>query len=143
DWRQTYLRGGSFDRRAMTALVDDLQRGARAQGFARARLMGHGEWALQADCDGAALVEYEAWVNDGLGQYDDPVVCIYDRNRFAGATAIDVLRAHPTVILDGALRENPSFLAPTRLLSKLHGGAVSVLRDRYVAALVAGAHREA
>src|SRR5437867_3255848 len=36
DWRDTYLRGGSFDRRAMSALVQDLLIRSRAEGFPRA-----------------------------------------------------------------------------------------------------------
>ena len=143
DWGETYLQGGSFDRRAMTDLVEGMLRRARTEGFPRTRVVGHMEWALQDRRDGTALVEYEARVNDVLSRYDDPAVCTYDRSRFGAGTAMDVLRAHPAVILDGALQENPSFLPPASLLPRLHGELLSVLRDRYVAALVAGARREA
>src|SRR5213594_4269255 len=66
DWKDTYLRTGSFDRRAMTALVEDMLNRTRAEGFPRARIVGHMEWALQDGCDTAALVEYEARMNDVL-----------------------------------------------------------------------------
>jgi len=143
DWKDTYLRNGSFDRRAMTALVENLQGRTRDEGFPRARIVGHMEWALQDGCDLAALVEYESRANDLLPRYDDPVVCAYDRCAFAAGTAMDVLRAHPVVLLDGALQQNLSFLPPARLVPQLHKGPLALLRDRYLAALVAGARREA
>jgi len=143
DWRDTYLRNGSFDRRAMTSLVEDLLNRTRAEGFPRARVIGHMEWALYDGCDTRVLVEYESRMNDVLPRYDDPVVCAYDRCAFAAGTAMDLLRAHSVVLLDGALQQNPSFLPPARLIPRLHGGPLAVLRDRYVTALVAGARVEA
>ena len=143
DWRDTYLRGGTFDRRAMSALVESILSLARADGFPRARVIAHMEWALQDSCDMTTLVEYESMMNDVLSRYDAPVVCAYDRNRFAAGTAMDVIRAHPMVILDRTLRKNPCFLPPARLIPRLRGSTLAVIRDRYVEALVVGARREA
>src|SRR2546425_2800779 len=98
DWKDTYLRNGSFDRRAMTALVEDMLSRTRAEGFPRARIVGHMEWALQDGCDVNAAVEYEARMNDVLPRYDNPGVCVYDRGRFDAGTAMDVLRAHPVML---------------------------------------------
>ena len=143
DWDDAYLRGGSFDGRATTVLVEDMLARARAEGFPRARVVGHMEWALQDPSDLRALVEYEAGVNDALARYDDPLVCVYDRARFGAGTAADVLRAHARVILDGTLHTNPSFLPSAQLLPRLQGSTLAVLRDRYLGALLAGAWREA
>ena len=143
DWKDTYLRNGYFDRRAMSALVEDMLSRTRAEGFPRARIIGHMEWALHDGSDLPALVEYEARMNDVLPRYDDPVVCAYDRCAFAAGTAMDVFRAHPVVLLDGTLQQNPSFLPPSRLIPRLHTGILAVLRDRYLTALVAGARPEA
>ena len=143
DWDDAYLRGGYFDGPATTVLVADLLGRARAEGFPRARVVGHMEWALQDASDLRPLVEYEAGVNDALGGYADPLVCVYDRTRFDAGTAADVLRAHARVILDGALHTNPSFLPSARLLPSLRGSTLAVLRDRYLGTLLAGAWREA
>src|SRR5262245_14215461 len=143
DWRDTYLRTRPFDRRTMAGLVEGMLNRARAEGFPRARIVGQMEWALEAPCDTAALVEYEARMNHVFRSYDDPVVCAYDRARFGAAAAMDVLRAHPVLILDGGLQDNLSFLSPGKLVPRLRGAAVAVLRDQYLAALLAGARREA
>jgi methanogenic corrinoid protein MtbC1 len=127
----------------MAALVESMLIAARADGFPRARIVGHMEWALLDGGDLGALVEYEAKGSDALPGYDDPLVCTYDRTRFCGSTTMDILRAHPVAILDGMLQENPSMLPAAKLLSSLRGPTLAVLRDRYVFALVAGARREA
>jgi methanogenic corrinoid protein MtbC1 len=143
DWHGTYLRGGRFDRRAMAVLVEGMLSRARREGFPRARVVAHMEWALEGSCDPTTLVDYEARMNDVLAGYDDPVVCTYDRARFAAGTAMDVLRAHARVILDGALQENLSFLPHAKLMPRVRGRALTVLRERYLAALLTGACREA
>jgi methanogenic corrinoid protein MtbC1 len=101
------------------------------------------EWSLEEPCDTATVVEYEARMNHVFRSYDDPVVCAYDRTRFGAGAAIDALRAHPVLVLDGALRDNPSFLPAAKLVPRLRGAALAVVRDRYLAALLAGASREA
>jgi methanogenic corrinoid protein MtbC1 len=142
-WTDTYVPGGVFDWRATAARVSAFQRQAREEGFPRTRVIGHGDWALDDPANLAKVVEYEVRMNDLLPEFDDPAICTYDRSRFGGSTTVDLLRAHPVAILDGALQENP-FLVPTsRFLSRLRGDTVPVLRDRFLAALVAGARREA
>ena len=141
DWRDTYLRTRPFDRRAMTALVEGMLKRARAEGFPRVRVVGHMEWAVEASCDTATLIEYEARMNDVLLSYDDPVVCAYNRARFGAGAAMDALRAHPVLILDGALQDNLSYL--TKLVPRLRGATLAMLRDQYLAALLVGARREA
>jgi methanogenic corrinoid protein MtbC1 len=143
DWGDAYLRGGSFDGRATTVLLAGLLARARAEGFPRARVVGHMEWALRDPADLRALVAYEAGVNDAFAGYDDPLVCVYDRTRFGAGIAADVLRTHARVVLDGTLHANPAVLAPPQLVASLCGSTLAVLRDRYLGALVAGAWREA
>jgi len=47
DWNETYLRGGCFDRRGMTARVEDMLSRARTEGFPRVRIVGHMECACR------------------------------------------------------------------------------------------------
>jgi len=142
-WTDTYRLGEPFDWRAAAAGVNALQRRAREEGFPRARFVGHGDWALDDPANLAKIVEYEARMNDLLPEFDDLAICTYDRSRLGGGVAVDLLRAHPVAILDGALQENPFFEPTSRFLSRLRSGTVTVLRDRFLAALVAGARREA
>jgi methanogenic corrinoid protein MtbC1 len=141
DWNETYLRERPFNRRAMAAIVEGLVQQAREDGFLRCRMIGHGEWAL-ADTR-PAQVDYEARMNETLPAHDDPVVCAYDRSLLDPRTMTDLLRAHPTVIVDGALLDNPCFQPPARFLARQRGRALTLLRDRFLAGLVAGAEEEA
>lgn len=141
DWRETYLREQPFNRRATSALMEGLLQQARADGFRRTRLIGHVDWALPDET--VALIEYESRMDEVLPAYDDAVVCAYDRSRLDAVTMADLLRAHPTVVLDEALLDNPCFLPPAQLLPRLRGRPVALLRDRFLAALASGASREA
>ncbi|HEY8202524.1 MAG TPA: MEDS domain-containing protein, partial [Actinomycetota bacterium] len=140
DWDKTYLRERPFNWRAMSEVVEGMLRQARADGFPRSRLIGHGEWALP---DSSAIqVDYESRMNEVLSAYDDPVVCAYDRSRLSAGTMTDLLRAHPTVVVDGVLLDNPCFQPPARFLPRLRDRPVALLHDRFLTALVAGASGE-
>ena len=141
DWTQTYLRERPFNRQATATLFDDMLRQARADGFPRCRVIGHCEWGLP-DPDGV-LIEYEARMNEVLPAYDDPVICAYDRRRVTAGTMMDLFRAHPTAVIDGAVVDNPCYLPSARFVARLRGRPITLLRDRFLAALVAGAPREA
>jgi MerR family transcriptional regulator, light-induced transcriptional regulator len=100
------------------------------------------EWALR-DAPGVGdLIRYEATVNTVFSNHADPLVCTYDRTKFGTAIAMDALRVHPHGIIAGALQDNPLFGArpPFR---RRHPSGVALLRDRYLAALLAGSRRDA
>ena len=142
-WTETHLPGGTFDGRATSMRVRAMQERARAEGFPSARLIGHGDWAVNHPAGYETLVEYEARMSGQLPEFDDPVVCVYDRSRFGGSTVVDLVRAHPVSVVDGALFENPFFGPPFPFISRLRGGGVPLIRDRFLAALTAGARSEA
>lgn len=73
-WEEAYLRGGHFDQNAMLALIEEVLRGGKAQGFPLTRLVAHMEWALEDRPGVNDLVEYEARLNYILPKYDDPVI---------------------------------------------------------------------
>jgi methanogenic corrinoid protein MtbC1 len=143
-WQDTYLRGGSFDPDAMLAFLVEVLRAARAEGFPRTRLIGHAAWGVDSPVPAEALADYEMRVNHILPPHD-PVVCVYDRAALDTTLAREILRAHPLAIVDGGLRESPSFRPPVVSLHERRapGRATGVLRQRYVAALLAGDRREA
>lgn len=140
-WQETYLRTGTFDVEAMLKLIGDLLRGARAEGFPRARLIGYAGWDVDSPVPLDALVDYEMRVNRILRSHD-PVICVYNRAILDSALTAEVLRAHPLTIVDGAIRESPSFRRPSVTLCKSRD-ATDVMRDRYLAALLAGDRRTA
>jgi hypothetical protein len=47
------------------------------------------------------------------------VVCVYDLRKFGASAAMDALRTHPVVIINGLLQENPFYVSPDQLLSEI------------------------
>ena len=108
-WEKATLRERKFDRRAMLALIEQLFSDASAEGFPRMRLIGHMEWALQ-DLPGVDdLIAFEAEVNHIVPNYPDVAVCAYDVTKFRGDVIIGAIRAHPAILIDGALHDNPFY----------------------------------
>jgi len=77
-------------------------------------------WALRHVPGVDALVEYEARFNQLRTRYSDTVICTYDSARFSAATMLDILRAHPVVILGGVPQDNGLYTPPAALISEFH-----------------------
>ena len=78
------------------------------------------EWALGDRPGVEDFAEYEARLNGVLPNFDDVVVCVYDLTKFPASTIIDVMRAHPAVVLGGSLRANPFYTPPDQMVDELH-----------------------
>jgi hypothetical protein len=115
-WGQTYSRGGSFDPTRMLALLEEIM-AASAPGTRL--VIADMAWALGQAPGVERVAEYEARINDIMPKYGDMVICSYDSSRFSGDTTLDVLRAHPMVILGGTLQRNPLYVPPSELLTEL------------------------
>ena len=123
DWSDTHLAGGHFDQHRTLALFRRIMDKSTLDGFPLTRFVTNMEWALEANLDTNALLEYEATTNNAwLGQDGpiNPVICTYDLNRFTANIIVDVMRAHPMIIIGGVLRENPFFVPPEEFLEELH-----------------------
>jgi hypothetical protein len=89
----TYLRGGTFNKDAMLALIQEALKAGQALGFPLTRLVAHAETVVDDWSSANEWVEYEMRLNDVLPRYDDPVICTYDVNLLSGSLALDILRA--------------------------------------------------
>jgi hypothetical protein len=118
DWDEAYLPDGRFDQERMLAKWKTELDGAVAAGYPRTRLVAHTEWCLQDRGGVEDLLEYEARFNYG-DRTRDPVICIYDLNRYSGAFIIDVMRTHPMMIVGGLLQENPFYTPPDEFIREL------------------------
>ena len=114
DWTDVHLQGGFFDQNRTRALIQEIRRRAKEQGFRRIRFVTHMEWALEPRVDVDCLLEYEARAN--LVPSDDPVVCVYELPNFGGEVVVDIMRTHPMIIIGGILQENPFFVPPDEFL---------------------------
>lgn len=119
DWHAAHVHNGLFDQHRMLAFLEEELKNGAKQGFPLSRSIGHMEWAVE-DWPGVEdLVEYESRLNYILPRYPDPVICVYDLNRFGGEIVLDILRTHPMVIIGGTLQENPFFVPPDQFLQEL------------------------
>jgi hypothetical protein len=116
EWSDAHLRGGFFDQNRTRAVIHEIRRRAREQGFRRIRFVTHMEWALEHGLDVDGLLEYEASTN--LVPSDDPVVCAYELANFGGDVVVDIMRTHPMTIIGGILQENPFFVPPNEFLKE-------------------------
>ena len=65
------------------------------------------------------LIEYEALVTHLLNRLEQPAICVYDVNKFSGATIMNALRAHPFAIVDGVLHASPYYVPAEKLIHSL------------------------
>jgi hypothetical protein len=118
-FENSYLQDGCFSAKRMLAMLESLAEGTRTAGFAALRGFGEMDWALSGLPGTEQLMEYEAGVNYLAAKFNDPLVCIYDVNKFSGQVLMDVLCTHPKVILSGQIHENPYYVPPDKFMASL------------------------
>jgi hypothetical protein len=117
-WADTYLRSGSFEVAKMLQLVQRALQDGRAQ-FGRTQLWGDMEWAASG-VDGAEdLIEYESRLNNVLDGDPHVVICAYRVNAHSASTIMDVLRAHPFVLVGRTIQPNPLYVPTEQFLADL------------------------
>ena len=119
DWEDFYLHGGHFEQEAMIGRIQQRLRDGAGDGFPLTRLVAFMEWALVPPPSVETLVEYESRLNHILPQFDDVVICTYDLTKFDGSVILDILRAHPVIVVGGALHENALYTPPDVFLEEL------------------------
>jgi len=116
DWEDVYLCNGRFDADEMLSFVQDTINTGLQRGFARTRGWGNMEWTLAAAPGTEQFLLYESRLNYILPLYHDASVCAYDVRRFPASVLGDVARAHPYLLADGLVQENPYYVPPDELV---------------------------
>jgi AcrR family transcriptional regulator len=106
-WQDSYLRDGTFDPSAQLAYVRAALHEGSVLGYARTRLIGSTEWAVEASTVGD-LLAYEANLDDLLGNSLHLIVCTYDLRHHSARTIADVLGVHSAAVVGGELRTSGS-----------------------------------
>jgi hypothetical protein len=120
DWKDTFFRSGAFNLDQQLALLEQVLKTGREQGFPISRYVAHAEWALEEGASVDLLLEFEARVNHIWPRSADTVICTYDLARFGGDIVVDAIRTHPMVIIGGVLQHNPFFVPPDEFLREFH-----------------------
>jgi hypothetical protein len=118
-FEDAYLKDGYFCVDRMLAMVEGALEGARSAGFGALRGFGEMDWALSSLPGTEELIEYESRVNYIIPRFNDPLVCVYDVNKFSGRVVTDILSTHPKVILSGKIYDNPYYMHPDKFLAYL------------------------
>jgi hypothetical protein len=118
-WDQAHLQGGRFAQDRMIAHMDELVRAPAATTRAPMRIVGQMSWIFSSPPGLEQLVSYESAVNEVLDRARTPTVCVYDVGRLSGTMMMDLLRAHPLTVMNGALHENPFYTPPEQFLPEL------------------------
>jgi transcriptional regulator with XRE-family HTH domain len=128
-----YIRGGIFNPDAMLALLRSEIERALSEGYSALRVTGEMSWALRGLPGSERLLEYENKLNTFYPGSQCLGICQYDRRRFDAALLLDVVIAHPTIVLGTEIHSNPFYVPPTELLGKERSVAVLFHRLNHVA----------
>ncbi len=97
-----YVLDGVFDeQRVLQGWVDKLA-GALAKGFAGLRLSGNTFWLEKKDWQGFS--DYEAAINEVIGQYRMLALCTYSLDKCNSTEVIDVIQNHQFALIKDAGR---------------------------------------
>jgi anti-sigma regulatory factor (Ser/Thr protein kinase) len=96
--------------RALAALHRTVQQASRAG--RRLRLIGEPWWNARTTQQSKEWARYESLVNAALAWSNAALVCTYDTRVVGPGVVTDVVRTHPTVVINGAARSSPSYLHP-------------------------------
>ncbi len=119
-----YVREGAFDPDAMIALLRAETERAVSEGYSALCITGEMSWVLREVPGSERLLEYENKLNLFPPGMQCLSICQYDRRRFNAAMLLDVVIAHPTVVLGTEIRSNPFYVPATELLGKSRSVAV-------------------
>lgn len=105
-----YLRSGQFSTEDMLDYwreVATATQGPARFSFVRATGQMPSVSVLDHPDGRAEFFRYESLLTAAISALPEVVVCLYDLERFGAEYHMDTLRAHPRVIVDGLIHENP------------------------------------
>ena len=117
----TYLKDGRFDADRMLAMLKSLEPDAMSEGYAGVRATGEMSWYHSKMPGVEGLREYEARINDIYPDMTPDFLCQYAEEEYDSGLLLDVIRAHPRVVVRGELCVNPYFTPSGELLSSMRG----------------------
>jgi hypothetical protein len=90
----------------------------RDQGSSQARVAGEISWVLGRYTGVEDLCAYETTINHFAPMHPHILLCLYDLERVTGAVILDVLKAHPKILIGDTMVENPYWIAHADVLAR-------------------------
>ena len=116
--RELYYPNGYFDPWHMDNALDEFYAESQKKGKRNVRATAEMVWALEKIPGIEHLMTYEARLNYFIPGKPWISICMYNVNKFDGATLMNVLRTHPYTINGGIITTNPYYLPPDEWLKK-------------------------
>jgi DNA-binding winged helix-turn-helix (wHTH) protein len=107
DRRLLPSKPGELEVDGLIAFMHERAREAAAAGFWGVRGVGDMAWTIPADPAQERLVEYESLITGVVNSLSAAVLCQYDRRRFQDEALFDVICAHPWLVIEGTVCQNP------------------------------------
>jgi hypothetical protein len=105
-----YTPGGVFDKDVMKERLAATYQKHRQNCAGPVHYTGEMEWALRHDeATKKQLVVYEREVNAVCKTHGFSAVCQYDASKFDAEMLIEVMKAHPFLLVDGMVLRSPYF----------------------------------
>jgi len=117
----TYLKDGDFDPDRMVELLKQSEDMAIKDGYRGLKVLGEMSWVFTKLSGVEKLIEYETKLNYFFPQSRSTAVCQYDESKFTPEILLDVIRAHPKIILHDSICGNPHYIPPDEFFSWMKG----------------------
>jgi hypothetical protein len=116
--KELYYPTGKFDPWHMDKALNDFFQDSQKDGPRNVRATAEMAWAIEAIPGVENLMAYEARLNYFIPGKPWISICMYNVNKFDGATIMNVLRTHPFAISGGIITQNPYFIHPDKWLAE-------------------------
>ncbi|MBN2648569.1 MAG: MEDS domain-containing protein [Prolixibacteraceae bacterium] len=116
--KNLYYPDGTFDPWHMDKALQEYYDKSQLGGKINIRATAEMAWALQAIPGVEHLMAYEARLNYFIPGKPWISICMYNLNKFSGATIMNVLRTHPYTINGGVITQNPYYVHPDKWLAE-------------------------
>lgn len=120
-----YLKGNVFDPKKTVESIKDIEKDTLKSGFVGIRGVGEMAWVSNDPSYGEKLIEYESSLNDFLPQSRCTTICQYNESEFDQALLINVIRAHPNIMIYGKYYKNKYFYTPPDYMKGKNEGFVA------------------
>lgn len=119
--KDTYLKGGKFETDRMLGAWESLEQRALSEGYSAMSATGETTWYSTKAPGVEQLREYEAKLNGIYPKSTANILCLYNEEVFDSSYLLDIVRAHPKLVVRGELCVNPYFMPTNELLSCMRG----------------------
>lgn len=110
--QDAHLKEGYFEEQKMLAYWSDAILDAERSGFTGLRAAVEMTWATSGHPGCEILIPYESRLNNFTRINSVSVICQYRRQKFTPEQVRGIIHAHPIVIANNEILDNPAFIPP-------------------------------